>query len=169
VGVPPERAVIRRERDAAEDAPRVTGRDPPGPTDANPVPGCALVAPGTGATRWLRTDLFFGCARPDGTAISAAEWEAFLDGEITPRFPEGLTVLEAAGQWQEADGDIIEEHSKVVLLLYPHAAQEESHAEIEAIRTAYEQRFGQEAVLRTDEPRPVCASIEMPAPPDFAI
>jgi Protein of unknown function (DUF3574) len=161
--------VIRRERDAAEDAPRIAGRDAPEPTDASPVPGCALVAPGTGATQWVRTDLFFGCARPDGTAISAAEWEAFLDGEITPRFPEGLTVLEAAGQWQEADGDIIEEHSKVVLLLYPHAAREESHAEIEAIRTAYEQRFGQEAVLRVDEPRPVCASIEAPAPADFAI
>ena len=129
------------------------------PAEAIPAPGCALVAPGTGATQWLRTDLFFGCAKPDGTAISAAEWEAFLDAEITPRFPEGLTVLEAAGQWQEADGDIIEERSKVVLLLYPQAAQEESHAEIEAIRAAYEQRFGQDAVLRADEPRPVCASL----------
>ena len=49
----------------------------------------------------------------------------------TPRFPEGLTVLEAAGQWQEADGDIIEEFSKVVLLLY-RQRPEESHAEIEA-------------------------------------
>jgi hypothetical protein len=129
------------------------------PTDASTGPGCALAAPGTGATLWLRTDLFFGCAKPDGTVISAAEWEAFLDAEITPRFPEGLTVLEAAGQWQEADGDIIEEHSKVVLLLYPQTAQAESHAEIEAIRAAYEQRFGQDAVLRADEPRPVCASL----------
>src|SRR5215216_6139779 len=119
---------------------------------------CALVAPGTGATLWLRTELFFGTAKPDGTAVSAAEWEAFLDAEITPRFPEGLTVLEAAGQWQEADGDIVEERSKVVLLLYPPTAQEESHAEIEAIRAAYERRFGQEAVLRADE-RPVCASL----------
>jgi hypothetical protein len=129
------------------------------PADADPAPGCALKAPGTDATLWLRTDLFFGCAKPDGTAISAAEWEAFLDAEITPRFPEGLTVLEAAGQWQEADGDIVEEYSKVVLLLYPYTAQEESHAEIEAIRAAYERRFGQEAVLRADDARPVCASL----------
>ena len=97
--------------------------DAPGSADAGPAPGCALVAPGTGATPWLRTELFFGCAKPDGTAVSAAEWETFLDAEITPRFPEGLTVLEAAGQWQEADGDIVEERSKVVLLLYPHAAR----------------------------------------------
>ena len=59
----------------------------------------------------------------------------------------------------EADGDLVEERSKVVLLLYPHAAQAESHAEIEAIRVAYEQRFGQEAVLRADDARPVCASL----------
>jgi hypothetical protein len=133
--------------------------DPPGSADADPAPGCGLVAPGTGATPWLRTELFFGTAKADGTAVSAAEWEAFLDAEITPRFPEGLTVLEAAGQWMEADGDLVEERSKVVLLLYPHAAQAESHAEIEAIRVAYERRFGQEAVLRADEPRPVCASL----------
>ena len=157
--IPAEPSGVRRARDEAEDASRLTVPNAPEPAEASPAPGCALVAPGTGATLWLRTELFFGCAKPDGTAISAAEWEAFLDAEITPRFPEGLTVLEAAGQWQEADGDIIEEHSKVVLLLYPQAAQEESHAEIEAIRAAYEQRFGQEAVLRADEPRPVCASI----------
>ena len=133
--------------------------DTPEPAGAGPALVCALVAPGTGATLWLRTELFFGTDKPDGTAVSAAEWEAFVDAEITPRFPEGLTVLEAAGQWQEADGDIIEERSKVVLLLYPQEAREESHAEIEAIRAAYERRFGQEAVLRADEPRPVCASL----------
>jgi len=132
--------------------------DTPGPADAGPALVCALVAPGTGAEPWLRNELFFGTAKADGTAVSAAEWEAFVDTEITPRFPEGLTVLEAAGQWQEADGDIIEERSKVVLLLYPRAAREESHAEIEAIRAAYERRFGQEAVLRADDERPVCAS-----------
>ena len=138
---------------------RSTVPDTPEPADAGPALVCALAAPGIGAELWLRTDLFFGTDKADGTAISAAEWEAFVDVEITPRFPEGLTVLEAAGQWQEADGDIIEERSKVVLLLYPQAAREESHAEIEAIRAAYEQRFGQEAVLRADEPRPVCASL----------
>jgi hypothetical protein len=45
------------------------------------------------------------------------------------------------------------------ILLYPSAASAESHAEIEAIRAAYERRFGQEAVLRADHARPVCASL----------
>jgi hypothetical protein len=129
-----------------------------GQPDAESAPGCAWVPDEIDAEPWVRTELFFGTAKPDGTAVSEAEWDAFLDAEITPRFPDGLTVLDGAGQWQEADGDIIEERSKVVVLLYPRAAEAESHAEIEAIRTAYEQRFAQESVLRADDDRPVCAS-----------
>src|SRR3712207_8041105 len=55
------------------DSPLVTDSDASELSDARPGPGCAAVAPGTDATLWLRTELFFGCARPDGTAISAAE------------------------------------------------------------------------------------------------
>jgi hypothetical protein len=126
--------------------------------ESNPAPGCAWVAPELGAEPWLRTELFFGMSKPDGTAISEAEWEAFLDAEITPRFPDGLTVLEGAGQWQEEDGDIVEERSKVLVLLYPREASAESNAEIEEIRAAYERTFTQESVLRADDDRPVCTS-----------
>ena len=120
--------------------------------------GCALVAPEVEAEPWLRTELFFGMSKPDGTAISEAEWDAFLDSEITPRFPDGLTVLSGAGQWQEEDNDIIEEGSKIVILLYPREALAESNAEIEEIRAAYEREFQQESVLRADDDRPVCTS-----------
>jgi hypothetical protein len=132
--------------------------DAPGQAASDPAPGRARALDESDAEPWLRTELFFGCARPDGSAVAAAEWDAFLDAEITPRFPEGLTVLSGAGQWQEADGDIVEEWSKVVVLLYPRAKRAESHAEIEVIRAAYAKRFGQEAVLRADDERPVRAS-----------
>ena len=137
---------------------RFTVPDAASQVNAEAASGCALVTLGIGAEPWLRTELYFGAAKLDGTIVTVAEWEAFLDAEITPRFPDGLTVLDGAGQWQEADGDIIEERSRVVVLLYPRTAQAESHAEIEAIRAAYEQRFGQEAVLRSDDERPVCTS-----------
>ena len=127
-------------------------------SDAELVQGCALVAPGAEAEPWVRTELFFGTAKPDGMVVSEAEWETFLDTEITPRFPDGLTVLSGAGQWQEEDGDIVEEGSKIVVLLYPREAIAESNAEIEQIRTAYEDQFQQESVLRADDERPVCAS-----------
>src|SRR5688500_576526 len=96
--------------------------------------GCALIAPEIEAEPWLRTELFFGLSRPDGSAVTDAEWDAFLDSEITPRFPDGLTVLSGAGQWQEEDDDIIEERSKIVILLYPREAVAENSAEIEEIR-----------------------------------
>ena len=127
-------------------------------TESTGVQGCDLIAPEIEAEPWVRTELFFGTARPDGSAVSDAEWERFLDTEITPRFPDGLTVLSGAGQWQGEDDTIVEERSKIVILLYPREAVEESNAEIEEIRAAYEQQFQQESVLRADDDRPVCTS-----------
>lgn len=129
-----------------------------GQTESDAVQGCELVAPEAAAEPWVRTELFFGTAKPDGTAVSEADWDAFLDEEITPRFPDGLTVLSGEGQWQGEDDIIVEERSKIVILLYPREAVDESNAEIEDIRTAYEQRFQQQSVLRADDDRPVCTS-----------
>lgn len=120
--------------------------------------GCAILAPETGAEPWIRTELFFGMSRPNGGTISEGEWESFLDAEVTSRFPDGLTVLSAAGQWQGEDDTIVEEPSKVLILLYPREAIPESHKEIEEIRAAYEKAFQQESVLRADDDRPVCTS-----------
>jgi hypothetical protein len=35
----------------------------------------------------------------DGSLVSSEQWQQFLDRHITPRFPEGLTVIEASGQY----------------------------------------------------------------------
>ncbi|MGH2617339.1 MAG: DUF3574 domain-containing protein [Thermomicrobiales bacterium] len=120
--------------------------------------GCALIAPDVDAEPWVRTELFFGTAKPDGSAVTEAEWQDFLDAEVTPRFPDGLTVLDGAGQWQGEEEEIVEERSKIVILLYPREAIAESNAEIEDIRAAYERTFQQESVLRADDDRPVCTS-----------
>lgn len=125
---------------------------------AEDAAGCAVIAPETGAEPWIRTELFFGLSRPDGSTVSENEWANFLDSVITPRFPEGLTVLSASGQWQGDDSQIVEESSKLLILLYPREAIPESHKEIEEIRAAYETRFKQESVLRADDDRPVCTS-----------
>jgi hypothetical protein len=107
---------------------------------------------------WVRTELFFGTSKPDGAVVTESEWRAFLDQEITARFPDGLTVLTGLGQWQEEDDDIIQERSKIVILLYPGEYAQESGAKIEEIRSAYETQFQQESVLRADDSRPVCTS-----------
>jgi hypothetical protein len=89
--------------------------------------------------------LFFGTAKPDG-AVTPAEWNDFLATTVTPRFPDGLTVWPAAGQWISATG-IVREASYVVSIV--HADDPARDSAIREIMQAYKTRFQQEAVLRT--------------------
>lgn len=107
---------------------------------------------------FLRTELFFGSAKPDGTAVTEAEWRRFLDQEITPRFPDGLTVLTGIGQFRNSSGMIIQERSMVLILLYPLPTWRSSSEKIEQIREAYKRAFQQESVLRADTGLPVWVS-----------
>jgi hypothetical protein len=110
------------------------------------------------AESFLRTELYFGRNKPNGSKVSRKEWEAFLDEVITPRFPDGLTVLSGAGQFLGAEGEIEQERSVVLILLYPAAARHEKQAKIEEIREHYKRRFKQQSVLRMDDPQPVWVS-----------
>ena len=106
----------------------------------------------------MRGELYFGTTNPnDRSEYSIEEWDAFLDAEITPRFPAGLTVLTGLGQYQNASGEVIQERSQVLVLLYPEEDARESSALLEEIRDAYETQFEQDSVLRADI-RPVCTS-----------
>lgn len=96
---------------------------------------------------FLRTELFFGLSRPGGT-VSEEDFQAFLDREVTPRFPAGLTLLSGNGQFRDEQGVIIEEGSKLLILLY-HFNRKNNQA-IEDIRRAYLDQFQQESVLRID-------------------
>ncbi len=100
------------------------------------------------ATPYARLELLFGLGRKDGGEIAEAEWRAFLDTEVTPRFPDGLTVLNGYGQWRNSAGTIAREKS--VMLVIWHRPAADSEEKIEAIRAAYKSRFGQESVLRVD-------------------
>lgn len=71
------------------------------------------------AQEWVKTELYFGANLPDGKTISRPEWTAFMDQVLTPRFPKGLTVYEAYGQMQHADGKIERQTSWVVAVLHP--------------------------------------------------
>ena len=102
--------------------------------------------------------MFFGSGKPDGSNITEDEWQQFLNAEITPRFPDGLTVMTGLGQYRGADGLIVRERSVVVSLMYPVQAQRTSHEKIERIRGAYKNAFQQESVLRVDSVLPVRVS-----------
>ncbi|WP_338572271.1 DUF3574 domain-containing protein [Erwinia billingiae] len=97
-----------------------------------------------------QTTLYFGLSRPHGADITHAEWQSFVDSEITPRFKDGLTVFDAKGQWLGEDGKVAREGSKALMLI--HAPGKQDQQNIEALRTRYKQRFQQESVMRVDSP-----------------
>jgi hypothetical protein len=121
--------------------------------------GDSLRPPTANSTPFARTELYFGTNRADGLGpVSDEEFRGFLDQEITPRFPDGLTLMSALGQFRNAEGVIVQERSLVLILLYPADDQKASSRKIERIRTAYKRIFQQESVLRVDDPRLVWAS-----------
>jgi hypothetical protein len=103
------------------------------------------------ALAFVRTELFFGTAKPEG-AVTEDEFKTFLDEVVTPLFPDGLTVLKADGQFKGADGITIKEDSYVLVLLYPREGQKISSSSIEFIRREYMRQHLQESVLRVDDP-----------------
>ena len=107
---------------------------------------------------FIRTELFFGSAKPDGTVVTEADWQQFLNTHITPRFPDGLTVLGGFGQFRNSDGIIVRERSTVLILLYPVQTRRSSSEKIEQIRRLYKAAFQQESVLRADDVLPVKVS-----------
>ena len=89
----------------------------------------------------LRTTLYFGSARPKGS-VSELEWQLFLRDEVTARFPGGLTVWDAQGQWRASQGGIEYERTKVLLLVHADttAARQSVLEVIERYRKAFEQQ-----------------------------
>ena len=72
---------------------------------------------GVSSAAQIRTTLYFGLSRPKGS-VSELEWQIFLRDEVTRRFPDGLTVWQAEGQWLNPAGNIDREQSKVLLLVH---------------------------------------------------
>jgi hypothetical protein len=97
---------------------------------------------------FARTELLFGLSRSSGRNITDAEFQGFVDAEVTPRFPEGLTLLSGDGQFRNASGSTIREGSKLLILLYE--LDERRSRLVEEVRSAYKRAFEQESVLRTD-------------------
>lgn len=110
-------------------------------TPATPVARCEI-----GDTALVRDVLYFGRNRPDGGTVSDTEWQTFLNDVVTPRFPAGLTVMEAAGQWRGANGAVERERSAVLTVM--HGGDDTARRLVGEVAGEYKQRFRQEAVLR---------------------
>lgn len=114
-----------------------------------PEASCRIGSPSVFAT------LFFGRSLHGGGKVDDAAWRDFLAGEVTPRFPDGLTVLDGTGQWRSrTTGRIGSEPSTLVVIVAE--AGESTETRLADIRTAYRVRFDQESVGLVTER--VCAS-----------
>ena len=80
---------------------------------AAPEPCSAGAGPATIA------EAYFGRNVKTRAPVTDAEWARFMAEVVTPAFPDGLTVLDGAGQWRNAAGQISREDSKVLLLVLP--------------------------------------------------
>jgi hypothetical protein len=94
--------------------------------------------------------LFFGRNVGAKPAVTQADFQRFVDQELTPRFPDGLTVMEGGGQWRGSENQLIREASKVVLIVLP--ARGDAPQKIDAVRAAYKKQFNQESVLLITQP-----------------
>src|SRR3954470_16790934 len=99
---------------------------------------------GASTAAQVRTTLYFGSARPKGS-VSELEWQLFLRDEVTARFPDGLTVWEAEGQWRATQGTIEHERTKVLLLV--HADTAAARQSVLSVIDRYRKVFDQQSVL----------------------
>lgn len=111
------------------------------------VTGCSAIRP---TNQWMRTKVYFGMSKPDGSQVTAEQWQSFVNEVVTPRFPSGLSVVDTAGQWRNATDRIEHEPSKLLVLLHQPGVRYEG--QVDEIREAYRQQFNQEAVMKVTVP-----------------
>jgi len=100
--------------------------------------------------RTITDHLFFGRSIPGGGAVTDADWETFVSDVITPRFPNGLTIWRAEGQWRGNDGKPVSEQTMVLEVI--HEGGKVNEKAITEIADEYKRRFKQDAVMRVTTP-----------------
>jgi hypothetical protein len=107
---------------------------------------CASLPRGDGLRAAHLERLYFGRNIGDTAVVSDSAWTVFVREIITPTFPEGATVWDAAGQWRAPDGTVVRERSFVVELL--HLVTPDVERRVQTVMGEYKRRFAQQSVLR---------------------
>lgn len=112
-----------------------------GPVAAQtPSPSCS------GAQRPQQVaELLFGRDIGHRGSVSDSAFVHFVARELTPRFPDGLTITDATGQWRNpASGKLVREATKRVEIVLPGHADDQ--AKLDAVVTVYKREFHQSSV-----------------------
>jgi hypothetical protein len=90
-------------------------------------------------------ELVFGRRIGTEGAVGEAAWQRFVAREITPRFPEGITLIAAGGQWHNpGTGRIVREPATIVIIAMP--GRPDDHQRLDEIAHAYKTLFRQRSV-----------------------
>jgi hypothetical protein len=95
-------------------------------------------------------DVREGCATSPARTVSDSAWATFLREVVSGRFPDGLTVYAAEGQWREGGGRIVREQTFVLEVVHP--AGPSADADFREIAAEYRRRFCQQSVMRVTTP-----------------
>ena len=104
--------------------------------------------------KYVRTELFYGGGLREGRGDYETMWEEYLNNVVTPRFPEGLTQIEASGQWRVREGRKPRRTPTRILILV-HRDSPENFGQLEEIRRIWKEMSGHRSVLRVTIPADV--------------
>jgi len=130
---------------------------------AAPLAGCISVSETRGLTcpagqdRHLVAELAFGRNIGQTLGVSEADFARFLDEVVSPRFPDGYSVVDGQGRWLYK-GVVYNEPNKHLNLILP--GRPDDQRKLAEIAAAYEDRFRQDAVLSMIAP--ACISFWYP-------
>ena len=110
-------------------------------------PATAVV---TAPSEWVKTEIYFGRDLPGGKEITKGAWADFMDKVLSRHFPKGLTVYEAYGQMQHADGRIEKQSTWVVAIVHPKNLAIDKA--IQEIIDAFRKQFNKAQVVHVSAP-----------------
>lgn len=118
----------------------------------------ASPTPGWQATPWadsvmIQTQLFFSLATADGKGVSEQQFAQFMEEVVRPRFPDGMTVLDAYGQGKGGTGGalaMLHASTKLVILVHPNTP--DAQAKLTEIKAQFRSRFGGSDIFHLDFP-----------------
>lgn len=99
----------------------------------------------------LKTEIYFGLRVADGKLVSEEDWNKFLAEVVVPRFPTGLTVIDAAGRSANTPKTSDPANpTKILVLVHPNVGN--SQDKLAQVKEEYRKRFGSGGIFHTDMP-----------------
>ncbi|MDF3072389.1 MAG: hypothetical protein K0S54_56 [Alphaproteobacteria bacterium] len=96
----------------------------------------------------LKTEIYFGLRQASGKVISEEDWGKFLSEAVAPRFPGGMTVIDATGR--SANAARGGNPTKILVLVHPNVG--DSQEKLSQIKEEFNRRFDNAGIFHTDSP-----------------